>query len=571
MDTRLDVICLLQSNFYLEEGKDQGHLQPIICDLCDQGQVASHMCTKCQMKLCFHCHRVHSDSCLGSAQGKAVVTSDGDVGKLLETGKSQTKIMEKVMAHILEDEKELHKQRKSLEDTLRAQYNTGLAGLADAYDEILKSIRRHTEAKEDQFKTEISVMQKKLDALACYTSQGGPNSVSSAEVQSALLSDSDVVRLQERVDQARHPEFFRHKADNGNAVLLVKSLQKVVFGTLEMCSNTKDVAVVGDASGTGDFDPHQMSSNGDPPPRSEGAPDSMTQQPHIDVSSGKTKGDDLAQKVEFLMKKFTESESQGRKLHGENRSLLEEVGTFRDKNSILVQDVASLQVDNGKLWEDVSKLQTGIQTLSQDYTGVLKQSTNLSSNFADLQKNVHSLQTERKSMSRADVAPNVKTEVDALLQESRSLKTDLSFSQGQIRVLQQQVQSVQDSVKDKAQRSQITRLESKMGELPDRCAHHFIVIFVVVAQLVEHLPGDPMDSMSRGSNPVRSIRKIGEFFQVRLLCWLVVGVPHPCVYMHAEDHTHVKDPVVHVRVRWMPETRKHCTQGKTKKLGCAVL
>ena len=77
-----------------------------------------------------------------------MVTSDGDVGKLLETGKSQTKIMEKVMAHILEDEKELHKQRKSLEDTLRAQYNTGLAGLADAYDEILKSIFVQQKEKE---------------------------------------------------------------------------------------------------------------------------------------------------------------------------------------------------------------------------------------------------------------------------------------------------------------------------------------------------------------------------------------------------------------------------------------
>ena len=32
----------------------------------------------------------------------------------------------------------------------------------------------------------------------------------------------------------------------------------------------------------------------------------------------------------------------------------------------------------------------------------------------------------------------------------------------------------------------------------------------VVAQLVERLPRDPMDSMTRGSNPVRSIRNICE-------------------------------------------------------------
>ena len=55
----------------------------------------------------------------------------------------------------------------------------------------------------------------------------------------------------------------------------------------------------------------------------------------------------------------------------------------------------------------------------------------------------------------------------------------------------------------------------------------------VVAQLVERRPRDPMDSMTRGSNPIRSTRQICEFFGVKMLCWLVVSVPHPRVYMHA--------------------------------------
>ena len=41
----------------------------------------------------------------------------------------------------------------------------------------------------------------------------------------------------------------------------------------------------------------------------------------------------------------------------------------------------------------------------------------------------------------------------------------------------------------------------------------------VVAQLVERQPRDPMDSLTRGSNPVRSTRKICEiFFPVKMLC-----------------------------------------------------
>ena len=41
----------------------------------------------------------------------------------------------------------------------------------------------------------------------------------------------------------------------------------------------------------------------------------------------------------------------------------------------------------------------------------------------------------------------------------------------------------------------------------------------VVAQLVERRPRDPMDSMIRGSNPVRSSRKNCEsFFRFKMLC-----------------------------------------------------
>ena len=59
---------------------------------------------------------------------------------------------------------------------------------------------------------------------------------------------------------------------------------------------------------------------------------------------------------------------------------------------------------------------------------------------------------------------------------------------------------------------------------------------------------------------VRSTRKICESFsQSKALCWFAVGVPNPHVYTHAYSWsrcTHVKDPVVRVRVWWIMETRK---------------
>ena len=45
-------------------------------------------------------------------------------------------------------------------------------------------------------------------------------------------------------------------------------------------------------------------------------------------------------------------------------------------------------------------------------------------------------------------------------------------------------------------------------------------------------------------------KNIFEFFQSKMLCWLAVGVPNPCVYTRAQEwsrmHVKLKDPVVHV-------------------------
>ena len=61
-----------------------------------------------------------------------------------------------------------------------------------------------------------------------------------------------------------------------------------------------------------------------------------------------------------------------------------------------------------------------------------------------------------------------------------------------------------------------------------------------------------------GLNPVRSTRKT-ELFWVKQVVLTHCRCAQPsCVYMHSYERpcTHVKDPVVHVRVWWITETRK---------------
>ena len=57
--------------------------------------------------------------------------------------------------------------------------------------------------------------------------------------------------------------------------------------------------------------------------------------------------------------------------------------------------------------------------------------------------------------------------------------------------------------------------------------------------------------------------------QVSLCADLLVAYFPLCVYACRRSSTHVKDPVIHVSVRWVAETRKYpaCTRGLTQRIG----
>ena len=87
--------------------------------------------------------------------------------------------------------------------------------------------------------------------------------------------------------------------------------------------------------------------------------------------------------------------------------------------------------------------------------------------------------------------------------------------------------------------------------------------------MVEHWTGDPK---VEGSNPIRSTRKTSTFSESKRLCWLAVSVLNPRVYTHEYERpcTHITDPVVHVRVRWIMEHKnnQHALVPKKTECGC---
>ena len=68
--------------------------------------------------------------------------------------------------------------------------------------------------------------------------------------------------------------------------------------------------------------------------------------------------------------------------------------------------------------------------------------------------------------------------------------------------------------------------------------------------------------MTRGTNPVWSTHtncdSVRVFPSQNVVLTGYRFAPPPCVYA-GKERSHVKDPVVHVRVRWITEPRKHCT------------
>ena len=68
--------------------------------------------------------------------------------------------------------------------------------------------------------------------------------------------------------------------------------------------------------------------------------------------------------------------------------------------------------------------------------------------------------------------------------------------------------------------------------------------------------------MVEGSNSMRSIRKTFEFFGVKKVVQTCFRCAQPCAYIYPRIRKtirNVKDPVVHVTVRWIMETPKITT------------
>ena len=59
--TEQDIICDLQTNFYIATETRETTTQPYLCDLCEEGDAkeATHACDKCRQRMCKACRRLH--------------------------------------------------------------------------------------------------------------------------------------------------------------------------------------------------------------------------------------------------------------------------------------------------------------------------------------------------------------------------------------------------------------------------------------------------------------------------------------------------------------------------------
>ncbi|KAL8607514.1 hypothetical protein ACOMHN_004483 [Nucella lapillus] len=451
-----------QGNFYLPIQEQEGPVQPILCDQCDQGQVASHCCTQCYLKLCFHCHRTHRHGPQAAASAPATVrpssataNSGDEMTKLVTKGKGQLDVISKVISQTADEEKELHKQKKIMEDNLHDLYTVGLARFVDARDELLRKIRSHTESSEEKLKTELADLQRKYNSLAHVTSQSDASSITVADLTTALMPDAELNQLKTRAQQTPG-QFFRLVGGDRSAVALVNGLRGLIFGMLEVSPVAhKDETLP--PTDNGDFGPNRLFGPGRPHSPSQ-VP--VTQQGHAENPALLSRVGDLTQKVESTLKRVKESESREKRLQVEMRNLMDEVKAVRDKNSFLIQDIATVQGENSKLREDVSQLQRFQQ--SHALGSAVSQQTEGSSNTGGIPQNASSQGLVSPTGGFASAEASADATVQGTASETRH----------QIQQLQQKVCSVQDAVKKANGRissmQQNTQDELDMQSLNDR-------------------------------------------------------------------------------------------------------
>jgi chromosome segregation ATPase len=360
------------------------------------------MCRKCQLKLCFHCHRNHGN-CKVAAQSATLKPDDDSImEQLLNSGRDQVKVMQQMLAVLTEEEQELRRQRRRLEEDVD-QFHT----------EMMREIKTQADGEEERLKKESSQMRSKLDFLTRVLEQTDlPSSATSvSEIRAALLPESNWSDLQKRSAQKQPCQSFSLKISSSeNITSSVRKMSQALFGEDRL-------------SAAADVDPRLMYGDGDHRPLAASKVDFL----ETPLSSSRVK--ELAEKLEQLMRRMGESESQTRRVQGENRELLGEVKAMRDKNTILLQEFATLQAQNGKMQEEINKFQVELQRVS-----VLQQHSNVQGQGASAQP----------VGASGDQVASVKADVAAVSTENHIIKADLKASQAQIDKILRQLQSLQD-------------------------------------------------------------------------------------------------------------------------------
>ena len=178
------IIAMFQKNFYYneeEKEKKENPVQPMICDVCDQNQMASHMCGHCGMKLCFHCHVSHTVCKAPTVQSPQTSDVDAERAELNRQVESQRKVLEMMVDKMTEDEVREVKGQGQLEEEV-------VDWLKELNAEVMRKIKGQSEEKLEEMRKEKTSIQEKIEVLSQTT-----DSTLKLSVIKALLLPNDAI------------------------------------------------------------------------------------------------------------------------------------------------------------------------------------------------------------------------------------------------------------------------------------------------------------------------------------------------------------------------------------------
>ncbi|KAK7454691.1 hypothetical protein BaRGS_00039557 [Batillaria attramentaria] len=391
-------VASFQANFYVDDGTDAEtsiSSKPVLCDLCDDSKEADHRCSSCQNSVCSGCVRVHNKICQSEIKA-AKQELHSTIAALMDKANGQVEVLDAALTKLAEKEKHLDQEKRAIDDTINTLYCTALRYLADARDGAFSSLRDAAQTERDRLQAEMTAAHNLKTKLSAAVLR---RATSWEDLQSALLSKSDLQQFEQMLETKEQTSFFELQRD-----------PQVGCKMQDACRAFMGIAVsVKQLHADAAFE--ETSENLSFPQAETSGAKQMVNKPSTIPEEWKARLDELK----------TQLERKVQAVQDENRSLRHDLMSSQEKNAKFFSDFAALRDKNSIMCLDVAVGQTEREKLFQELDALRSENAKLQEKHPDLCKEITSLKSQLSACSSSQVSFHAVLSADVTTTSERIL------------------------------------------------------------------------------------------------------------------------------------------------------